>query len=51
MDIVRKCTLHEKYQVSNSGHCRGKILLHQDELKTNEKRRKLAAFVFTDIRF
>jgi hypothetical protein len=36
------------YQVSNSGHCRGKAVLYQ-ELKTNEIRIRLAAFLFTRI--
>jgi len=39
----------KKYQFSNSGHCLGILLLHQDELKTNEIRRGLAAVLFAGI--
>jgi hypothetical protein len=39
----------KKYQFLNSGQCLGIYLLHQDELKTNEIRRGLAAVLFTGI--
>jgi hypothetical protein len=46
---MRKDIFYEIVKFSNSGHCLGIQLLHQDELKTNEIQRGLAAVLFTSI--